>query len=354
MFRSQKIAGMRACGGRPSRARQRGASTATWLLLAFVVIAAAAGVWWFYGRPAMEAATVVPATTGSTTSTPAAGKEAGTAPADLDALSVGDLNKAARAAISENRMVSPPGNNALEFYLRILARQPGDSNATDALRELFPFATGSVEDQINQGNFDEASRIMALLAQADPSNYTLTILRTRLDAKKRQIDQQQAQAAAAATRAPATGTATTAGPPSATAAAEAPQSSPAPAAATPPPATETARAAPVAPPPAPAPAAPVVAEPVGETRDARVVAPPRPVYPAAAVRSRQSGWVEVEFTVNADGSVGDAKVVASNPPRIFDREAVSAVQRARYDPRLERGEPVAQTLRRRIEFKLGE
>lgn len=340
--------------------RQRGASTATWLLLAFVVIAAAAGVWWFYGRSAMEAATVAPASSGPAASTPAASAEAPAAPADLDSLSVGDLNKAARAAIGENRMVSPPGNNALEFYLRILARQPGDSNATDALRELFPFATGSVEDQINQGNFDEASRIMALLAQADPSNYTLTILRTRLDAKKRQLDQQQAQAAAAAARTPAQattaapGTATTAGPPAETAAAEAPQPSSAATATAPRAATETARATPVAPPPEPTPAAPVVTEPAGETRDARVVAPPRPVYPAAAVRSRQSGWVEVEFTVNADGSVGDARVVASNPARIFDREAVSAVQRARFDPRLERGQPVAQTLRRRIEFKLGE
>ena len=66
-------------------------------------------------------------------------------------------------AMGENRMVAPAGNNALEYYLRILAKAPDDSGAKDALRELFPFATGSAEDQINQGNFDEATRIVNLL-----------------------------------------------------------------------------------------------------------------------------------------------------------------------------------------------
>ncbi|HEY6545117.1 MAG TPA: energy transducer TonB, partial [Dokdonella sp.] len=101
------------------------------------------------------------------------------------------------------------------------------------------------------------------------------------------------------------------------------------------------------PPPAPAP------EPVGETRDARVVTPPRPSYPPNAVRNRQNGWVEVEFTVTESGSVQNVRVVSSEPPRVFDREAIRAVQQAKFEARLERGQPVSSTLRRRIEFKLG-
>ncbi len=120
--------------------------------------------------------------------------------AAADDLSANELYKAARTAVGENRMVEPPGNNALEYYLRILAKQPDDSSATDALRELFPFATAGAEDQINQGNFDEATRIMALLAKADPSNYTLTILRSKLDAKKKQNDRGPAVAGAAGCR----------------------------------------------------------------------------------------------------------------------------------------------------------
>ena len=78
-----------------------------------------------------------------------------------------------------------------------------------------------------------------------------------------------------------------------------------------------------------------------------------PVYPIAAARNRQEGWVEVEFTVSPDGSVQNAHVTGSQPQRIFDREAIAAVQRAKFQPRVENGQAVASTLRRRIEFKLG-
>ena len=57
--------------------------------------------------------------------------------------------------------------------------------------------------------------------------------------------------------------------------------------------------------------------------------------------------------VAADGSVQNAHVTASEPSRVFDREAVRAVQQAKFEPKLENGQAVASTLRRRIEFKLG-
>lgn len=330
----------------------RGAVSPVQLVLILIVLAAlaAAAWWWYVGQR------------GGSTLAPTAGSGAATAPAAGEApplptaeLSVNELYKAARGAMAANRMVTPPGNNALEYYLAIMARQPDDSGAIDAVRELFPFATGSAEDQINQGNYEEATRIMSLLAQADPSNYSLTILRSKLDAKRKQVerDQQlQAQQAAAAAR---TQTAATPAAPAAAAPdAVAPAAPTAPAtstaAASRP--TEVARATPppaAAPPPAPAPAP----APVGETRDARMTTAPQPEYPATAARNRQSGWVEVEFTVAADGSVQNARAVSSSPPRVFDREAVRAIQQAKFEPRLDRGQPVAATLRRRIEFKLG-
>jgi protein TonB len=332
------------------RSGMRGAVSAGLLILLLVVIAVVAvALWWFVGQSEAPPATVAagPAGAAPTEAAPAA-------TAAADDLSINDLYKAARGAVGENRMVAPPGNNALEYYLRILAKQPDDSSATDALRELFPFATAGAEDQINQSNFDEATRIMGLLAKADPSNYTLTILRSKLDAKKKQNDRDQQQlaqqAAAAAARAagapPTAGTAP-AGTPAATDAAAPAASAPAaaPAAA---PAREVARATPA---PAAAPPPPVE-EPAGESRDVRVVTPPQPSYPAAAVRSRQNGWVEVEFTVAADGSVQNAKVVGAQPARTFDREAINAIEAARFEPRLDKGKPVAATLRRRIEFKL--
>jgi len=350
----------------------RGAAVPSRLIaVAVLVIVLAAGAWWFFGRtPGTPSLPGAPATPNAA---PTAATPAAPAATVSDELTVDQLYREARKAMNENRMASPAGNNALEFYLKILAKQPDDSGAKDALRELFPFATGAAEDQINQGAFDEANRIITLLAQGDPSNYSLTILRTKLDAKKKLADreQQQAQAAAAARPqtpgAPATtpdtsaaSTATPAATPPATAAADTA------ATASPPPSTQpaapvaaesaTASTATTTPPPAaavPRPAPPPAAS-TGETRDASVTSPPVPEYPIAAVRNHQEGWVEVEFTVTADGSVANAHVIGSQPSRIFDREAIAAVQRAKFQPKLENGQPVASTLRRRIEFKLGQ
>jgi protein TonB len=336
----------------------RGAAAPSRLIaIVVIVLILAAGAWWFFGRtPGTVGAPGTATAPIATTSTPSPS----TAPLPVvsDELTTDQLYREARKAMNENRMAAPAGNNALEFYLKILAKQPDDSGAKDALRELFPFATGTAEDQINQGNYDEANRVIALLAQADPSNYSLTILRSKLDAKRKQADreQQQAQLAANAARqqaatpgAPQPATPTDAAATAATTPAAGATPTPPPAAAPAP--TEVASATPAAtPPPRPVPAAPA---PTGETRDATVTAPPVPVYPVAAARNRQEGWVEVEFTVGADGSVQNAHVTGSNPPRVFDREAISAVQRAKFEPRLANGTAVASTLRRRIEFKLG-
>jgi protein TonB len=334
----------------------RGAAmTSRLIAIVVIVIALAAGVWWWQNRqpgspvlPGLPAGSTAPSATTSEAPAPAATVS--------DELTVDQLYREARKAMSENRMVAPAGNNALEYYLKILAKQPDDSGAKDALRELFPFATGAAEDQINQNAFDEANRIIALLAEADPSNYSLTILRSKLDAKKKlaEREQQQAQvAAAAAARTQAPAAAATPAPagapasptPAAPAAAAPESAAPAPA-----PADTSAATANVATPPArpePPPAS------TGETRDATVTTPPVPEYPIAAARARQEGWVEVEFTVAPDGSVQNAHVTASEPGRIFDREAVAAVQRAKFEPKLVNGQPVASTLRRRIQFKLG-
>ncbi len=335
----------------------RGAVSAMQLVLVVVVLAGvAAAAWWYLGQSGKLPALALPGPVAPV----APGTASSPAPAAPEDLTVDQLYKAARGAMGENRMVAPAGNNALEYYLAIMTQQPDDSGAKDALRELFPFATGSAEDQINQGNFDEATRIMNLLAKADPSNYTLTILRSKLDAKRKQADREQQQAqlaatAAARSQAPAAATGTT--PASEAGAAPTPATASEVAAA-----STTAPKAAVAQPPAPAPAPTVAATPPapapvdagGESRDARVVTPPRPSYPPAAARNRQDGWVEVEFTIAADGSVQNAHVVNSNPSKVFDREAVRAIELAKFEPRLDKGEPVASTLRRRIQFKLSE
>ena len=122
------------------------------------------------------------------------------------------LVKEAGTAFREQRYVAPPGNNALEYYLRVLEKEPTNQIAKDALREMFPIVIGPVEQNINAGNVDEATRVIDLLAKVDPNNYTLTILRSKLDAKKKQVDNEQKATAAAAAKAAAAAAAAAATP----------------------------------------------------------------------------------------------------------------------------------------------
>uniref|UniRef100_UPI0014082062 energy transducer TonB n=1 Tax=Cognatiluteimonas telluris TaxID=1104775 RepID=UPI0014082062 len=64
----------------------------------------------------------------------------------------------------------------------------------------------------------------------------------------------------------------------------------------------------------------------------RPISTPAPRFPPEAYRNGTSGEVQVEFTVGTDGSVSNARVVRASPPRVFDREALSAVKRWRFQP----------------------
>jgi len=277
----------------------------------------------------------------------------------LPELTPQQLLKEGGNAMRENRLVAPAGNNAFEYYERLLEKEPNNQTAKDALRETFPIVIGVPEQEINAGNLDEATRVITLLAKADPNNYTLTILRSKLDAKKKQTEREQAQATAAATAAAAktaaTAAAGSAAPPPAAASAPAPAAPPSAnnaatantAAASAPANNDTASTRPApartvteAPPAAPA-----------ETHPAEIVKTTPPDYPPDAVRKRQEGWVEVEFTVTPDGSVANPTVVNANPARVFNAAALSAVGRWTFKPRMENGKAVEEKIRRRIEFK---
>ncbi len=57
-----------------------------------------------------------------------------------------------------------------------------------------------------------------------------------------------------------------------------------------------------------------------------------PTYPADAARNRTEGFVEVEFTVGADGKVVSVSVVNARPSRTFESAAVSAVKQWTFQP----------------------
>ena len=57
-----------------------------------------------------------------------------------------------------------------------------------------------------------------------------------------------------------------------------------------------------------------------------------PVYPQAAARSGTTGFVEVEFTVGADGKVASVSVLNAKPARTFEQAAVKAVKQWQFAP----------------------
>ena len=57
-----------------------------------------------------------------------------------------------------------------------------------------------------------------------------------------------------------------------------------------------------------------------------------PVYPPEAARAGTSGFVEIEFTVDATGKVADVSVVKAKPTRTFESAAVKAVKQWQFAP----------------------
>lgn len=78
----------------------------------------------------------------------------------------------------------------------------------------------------------------------------------------------------------------------------------------------------------------------------------QPYYPREALMRNIEGWVQVRFTIRPDGSVADPAVIASEPPRLFNREAVRAILRWKFRPRIVDGQPVSREAEQIIEFKI--
>lgn len=314
-----------------------------------------------------EAAAPADAAAGGSRATAAAATEAAAeqaaAQADaLAALSADELRERGRTAYAESRLYAPAGDNALEYYLALREKSPGDAAVASALTDLMPMLVIATEQARDREDFEESRRLAALVARADANHPALQRLQASIDsadaAAKARIEQQalsaeqeaerQRQLAAERERAQADQQRVAAeqlaeqqrtAERDAAARAEAERVAAEQRAAEER-AAEQRRAqqqAAAAATPA-APAAPTL----------RPLSTPAPRYPAEALRAAQSGEVQVEFTVAPDGSVSDARVVRADPPRVFDREAVAAVRRWRFEPI---AEPV--TTRRTIAFNPG-
>jgi len=326
---------------RSIRRSQRGATTTTTIAILVIVILLAAAAWFLILRPPQHAVTAAVQAARKPVATVAMPAVSANR---LETMSVDQLLAEARKALAAQRLVAPAGDNAVEYYVSVLAKDPKNRDAQGALREIFPFAEPVVEQAVNQGNLDEAQREIDLLAKADPNNYTLTILRAKLDAARKLASSAQQQKQQALAKQQAAQQQQLLAAQQAAAARQAAETAAKPVAEAPHPAAVPAAAAPK--PVATAPAA-------AENRDAQITRMVPPKYPLQAARDNQQGWVEVEFTVTTDGRVSNAQVVDAQPRRVFDRAAIEAVSRWQFKPALINGTPTAVVLKRKLEFKLG-
>ena len=78
-----------------------------------------------------------------------------------------------------------------------------------------------------------------------------------------------------------------------------------------------------------------------------------PIYPQRAAKRGIEGWVEIEFTITALGTVKNARVVTASPEGIFDNAALRAISRWKFKPKVLNKVAVERYhVRQRISFKL--
>ena len=320
-----------------------------WLSLSLVVALAACSK---DEQAGTEAAAVAPA------AAPVAAAPAPAVSAQVQAMSADQLRAAATKALGENRIYAPGGDNAMEYYLALRDKLPSDATVTSALTDLMPYTLIATEQSIGREDFVEAQRLSALIEKADPKAPALPRLkqtiagaqqavaaRTETEKTKavtdaeakvleekrlaQQAEQQRVAAEALASQQQQEAARNAEAERTAAAQREAEER-----------ATREAAARTAA---APAPAAARAAAPT-----LRVVSAPSPRYPPEALRAGTSGEVLVEITVGPDGSVTNARVVRATPPRVFDREALNAVRRWKFEPI-----DSATTTRRTLAFNPG-
>lgn len=91
----------------------------------------------------------------------------------------------------------------------------------------------------------------------------------------------------------------------------------------------------------------------GSDRDIMPLVRINPDYPPRAQSRGIEGWVLIQFTITAAGTVRDAKVVDGSPKGYFEEAALKAIARWRYNPKVQEGVAVERVgVRVRLSFNM--
>ncbi|MGY1425921.1 TonB family protein [Lysobacter sp. A289] len=239
----------------------------------------------------------------------------------------GDLAVLAMAAMAENRIHSPVGDSAIDYYLALREQRLNDAGVGAALAELSPYMVIATEQAIVQEDVYEADRLLALLRRIDADTPALPRLGEGLQALHQARQAEMERAASESSRRASTSALVLVadpGKPAPTAAAApaivaSPSEPPAQ-----PPRVELASVEPVPPPTRPQ-SKPKPAIP-------RLLQDAAPRYPLSALRRGIEGHVQVAFTIKPDGSVSAPRLLSANPEGVFDEAAIAAARRWRFEP----------------------
>lgn len=87
--------------------------------------------------------------------------------------------------------------------------------------------------------------------------------------------------------------------------------------------------------------------------DATPIVRIEPKYPVQAARDGINGYVVMRFSIMEDGTVDEVEVIEAEPKRVFDKEAIRALKRWKYQPKIENGKALKQTGQKvRLDFNL--
>ncbi|MFY2764041.1 energy transducer TonB, partial [Arenimonas sp. MALMAid1274] len=118
--------------------------------------------------PDAPAAATPAAPAGPSAEEVAAQQAAQAAQAALANLSTDELRTRGGQALREQRLYTPAGDNAMEYYLALRDKsEKPDASAESALIDLMPYAIIAAEQAIGREDFTEAERLRALIEKTD-------------------------------------------------------------------------------------------------------------------------------------------------------------------------------------------
>lgn len=273
---------------------------------------------------------------------------------------VDELLEKARQAMRERRYTEPAGDNALLYYRSAMAADSGSGEALDGLTRVGSVLAARFEEAVAANHYDEAAIALAQFKSAVPADARGTAFQTQLTKWRAETVRQQEEARAKrlaeekAEREEA-------------AAAELKKARDARAAS-----AEADRLAQIAREKAQAEeqkkaeqAAKEVKNTSGAPQNSTPAQRPSsgslqsslkrkryvaPDYPQDALAKGLGGTVTIVFTVDVRGETQDIRVESAEPPGMFDKAAIAAIKRWRYEPLLVDGVPTEVPARMTIRF----